>query len=291
MLPVSLINLAIAPFSRSDQERLSAALSEMALADASLNLGIDEESGHFLLGAMTERQLDFAVNRLRGHFKIAIAVGAPQVAYRETFTEGVTVDYTHKRQANGKGEFARVKLQITPLPVNSECSFVIAEDLTLPKEFIDGVKKGFESVLDAGPYAGFPILGVRATLLDAAWHGEDSSALAFEIAGRAAMRMAASDGGIALLEPIMQVHLSTPLVHAKDVEADIRMRRGEILVRKPVTTGIEILAIVPLANLFKYLNNLRSITFGQGTFEMEFSHYALLPPPDDAPFRPAMAMR
>jgi elongation factor G len=288
MLPSSLINIAIAPISRSDQASLHAALSEMVLADASLTFNVDEESGHFVLGAMSERQLDLAVDRLRTRYKIAISVGAPQVAYHETFTKGVTVDYTHKRQAHGKGEFARVKLQLVPLDVNTPCSFSAASDLAMAAEFIDGVKKGFESVLSAGPYAGFPILGVKATLLDGAWHDEDSSEKTFEIAGRAVMREAASDGGTALLEPVMRVKISLPGSYTKDAEADIRTRRGKIINRRLDGAAAEIAATVPLVMLFKYEDNLRSLTLGQCSFEMEFSHYALLP--TDPPTPPAAAM-
>jgi elongation factor G len=292
MLPSSLINIAITPISRSDQASLHAALSEMVLADASLTLRVDEEAGHLVLGAISEQHLDMAVDRLRGHYKIDIAVGAPQVAYRETLLEPMTIDYTHKRLVRGKGEFARVKLLLAPIGLNDPCRFAATgTDTGFKAEFVCGVQAGFESVFQAGPFAGFPMLGIETTLVDAAWHEEDSSVKTFEIAARAAAREAMSKGALALLEPIMRVRVTAPNAQAPEIERDIRIRRGSVKARRLHGANAVLEAEAPLANMFKYEDGLRTLTLGQCSLEMQFSHYAIVPFPDDPPFGPAAAMR
>jgi elongation factor G len=284
----TLIQVSIETDLRADKAALREALTELALNNPALSHELDDESGLFVLKGPSEQVLDLVVDQLKRHYEFKIKVGAPQVAYRVTFTREVTVDYTHKRLSHGIGEFARVKLHFVPIDVNAPWLFEAAPVLAMSAEFISGVETGVKSVVGAGSYAGFPMQGVKATLIDGAWHSEDSSEKAFEIAARAAMREAAHDGGAALLEPIMRIKISAPERYNKDIEADIQMRRCETLVRRLFGEEAKLEASVPLCMLFKYETALRTMTLGQCSFEMEFSHYALFP--TDPPRPPAAAI-
>jgi len=222
--------------------------------------------------------LDIIVDRMRREFKVEANVGAPQVAYRETITRRHEEDYTHKKQSGGSGQFARVKIVFEPNPESEEFEFeskIVGG--SVPKEYIPGVQKGIESVLSSGPLAGFPMLGVKATLIDGAYHDVDSSVLAFEIAGRACFREAAKKAGAQLLEPIMKVEVVTPEDYVGDVIGDLNSRRGQIQGQESRGVTIVVDAHVPLANMFKYVDNLRSMSQGRAQYTMQFDHYAPVP--------------
>jgi elongation factor G len=215
---------------------------------------------------------------MRREFKVEANVGAPQVAYRETITRQHTEDYTHKKQSGGSGQFARVKIQFEPNPEGEE--FVFESKIvggSVPKEYVPGVEKGIESVLSSGPFAGFPMISVKATLIDGAYHDVDSSVLAFEIAGRACFREAASKLGVQLLEPIMKVEVVTPEDYVGDVIGDLNSRRGQIQGTEARGVATVVNAMVPLANMFKYVDNLRSMSQGRAQYTMQFDHYEPVP--------------
>jgi elongation factor G len=285
----ALIKVAIETSFPADKGRLADALAQLALDDVALSFEFDDNTRQFVLKGFSADALDLALDRLKNHDKLSLRVGAPQVAYCETLTKDVAVDFTHKRVAHGKGEFARVKLRLRPIGVNEPCIIEAADpEPQLSAEFIQGVETGVASVFQSGSYAGLPMLGVRVNLVDGAWHPEDSSGKTFEIEARAAMREAAHDGDPALLEPVMRVKICFPAAHGSEIESDIRMRRGLILGRQPIDADAGIEAAVPLVMLLKYEDTLRTIARGQCSFEMDFSHYALLP--IDPPRPPPAAM-
>ena len=223
---------------------------------------------------MGELHLDIIVDRMRREFKVEANVGAPQVAYRETITRKHEKDYTHKKQTGGTGQFARVKIVFEPNPEGEDFKFeskIVGG--TVPKEYIPGVQKGIESVMNTGPLAGFPMLGVKATLIDGAYHDVDSSVLAFEIASRAAFKEAAREAGAQLLEPIMKVEVVTPEDYVGDVIGDLNSRRGQIQGQEMRGIATVINAHVPLANMFKYVDTLRSMSQGRAQYTMQFDHY------------------
>jgi elongation factor G len=227
---------------------------------------------------MGELHLDIKVDILRRTHKVEVNVGAPQVAYREKVTQRVEIDYTHKKQSGGSGQFARVKIVAEPNEVGKGFSFenkVVGG--SVPKEFVPGVAKGLESVLGAGVLAGFPIVDLKVALVDGASHDVDSSALAFEIASRAALREALRKGGSVLLEPIMKVEVVTPEEYTGSVIGDINSRRGQILGQDMRGNAVVINAMVPLANMFGYVNQLRSFSQGRASYTMTFDHYAEVP--------------
>jgi elongation factor G len=288
-----LIEVPIAPRNASERDRLTLALAALAAADSSLRVSTDQESGQIIIKGMSELHLDRTLDILKRTYNLELYVGAPQVAYRETISRQVTKDYTYKKQSGGAGQFARIKIVCAPLPEGGGFIFetkVIGGNV--PKEYVPGVEKGMESVLDSGILAGFPVVDLKVTLIDGAYHEVDSSALAFEIAARAALKEALREAAPILLEPIMKVEVVTPDEHAGALIRDLKTRRGEIQARRDGATGI--VATVPFACLFGYQNNLRALSRGQATFEMQFSHYAPVPrapPGDDDPFRPAIGMR
>jgi elongation factor G len=288
-----LIEVAIEPRSASDRERLGLALAALAAADSFLRVSTDAESGQIIMKGMSELHLDRSLDILKRTYNLEVHIGAPQVAYRETISWQVTKDYTHKKQFGGAGQFARIKIVCGPLPEGSEFIFennVIGGDV--PKEYVPGIEKGMESVLGLGVRAGFPVVDLKVTLIDGAYHERDSSALAFEIAARGALKEALRDAGPVLLEPVMKVEVLTPDEHAGAIISDIKTRRGEIQEQGGRGSAMRIVAAVPFANLFGYLNNLRALSRGQATFEMQFSHYAPVQPPGgDDSFRPAIGMR
>jgi elongation factor G len=276
--PEPVIQIAIEPKTKGDQEKMGIALNRLAAEDPSFRVKSDEESGQTIIAGMGELHLDILVDRMKREFKVEANVGAPQVAYRETITREAEIDYTHKKQSGGSGQFARVKIIFEPNPEGEEFEFVSKiVGGNVPKEYIPGVQKGIQSVLSSGPLAGFPMLGVKATLIDGAYHDVDSSVLAFEIAARAAFREGAQKAGAQLLEPIMKVEVVTPEDYVGDVIGDLNSRRGQIQGQEARGIAVVINAHVPLANMFKYVDNLRSMSQGRAQYSMQFDHYAPVP--------------
>jgi elongation factor G len=276
--PEPVIQIAIEPKSKGDQEKMGLALNRLAAEDPSFRVKTDQESGQTIIAGMGELHLDIIVDRMRREFKVEANVGAPQVAYRETITRQHEEDYTHKKQSGGTGQFARVKLVFEPNPDGED--FVFESKIVggaVPKEYIPGVQKGIESVLSSGPLAGFPMLGVKATLIDGAFHDVDSSVLAFEIASRACFREAAKKAGAQQLEPMLKVEVVTPEDYVGDVIGDLNSRRGQIQGQESRGVAVVINANVPLANMFKYVDNLRSMSQGRAQYTMTFDHYAPVP--------------
>ncbi|MCO6385887.1 elongation factor G [Aliihoeflea sp. 40Bstr573] len=276
--PDPVIQIAIEPKTKGDQEKMGLALNRLAAEDPSFRVKTDEESGQTIIAGMGELHLDIIVDRMKREFKVEANVGAPQVAYRETITRTAEVDYTHKKQTGGTGQFARVKLVFEPNPDTEE--FVFESKIVggaVPKEYIPGVQKGIQSVLSSGPLAGFPMLGVKATLIDGAFHDVDSSVLAFEIASRAAFREGAQKAGAQLLEPIMKVEVVTPEDYVGNVIGDLNGRRGQIQGQETRGVAVVVNAMVPLANMFKYVDNLRSMSQGRAQYTMLFDHYEPVP--------------
>ncbi|MCY6380869.1 elongation factor G [Hoeflea prorocentri] len=276
--PEPVIQIAIEPKTKGDQEKMGTALNRLAAEDPSFRVKSDEESGQTIIAGMGELHLDILVDRMKREFKVEANIGAPQVAYRETITREAEIDYTHKKQSGGSGQFARVKIVFEPNPDSEEFEFVSKiVGGNVPKEYIPGVQKGIQSVLSSGPLAGFPMLGVKATLIDGAYHDVDSSVLAFEIAARAAFREGAQKAGAQLLEPIMKVEVVTPEEYVGDVIGDLNSRRGQIQGQEVRGVAVVINAHVPLANMFKYVDNLRSMSQGRAQYTMQFDHYAAVP--------------
>ncbi|WP_137935240.1 elongation factor G [Mesorhizobium comanense] len=276
--PDPVIQIAIEPKTKNDQEKMGLALHRLAAEDPSFRVKTDEESGQTIISGMGELHLDIIVDRMRREFKVEANVGAPQVAYRETITRKHEQDYTHKKQTGGTGQFARVKVVFEPNTESEE--FVFESKIVggaVPKEYIPGVEKGIQSVMGAGPFAGFPMIGVRATLIDGAYHDVDSSVLAFEIASRACFREAAPKLGVQLLEPIMKVEVVTPEDYVGSVIGDLNGRRGQIQGQEARGVAVVINAMVPLANMFKYVDNLRSMSQGRAAYTMQFDHYEPVP--------------
>jgi elongation factor G len=276
--PEPVIEIAIEPKSKADQEKLGVALAKLAAEDPSFRVTTDQESGQTILKGMGELHLDIKVDILKRTYKVDANIGAPQVAYRERISRPVTIDYTHKKQTGGSGQFARVKIEVEPQPAGSGFAFenkIVGG--TVPKEYIPGVEKGLESVLGAGVLAGFPVVDLKVTLIDGAYHDVDSSALAFEIASRAALREALQKGSSVLLEPIMKVEAVTPEDYTGSVIGDLNSRRGHIQGQDMRGNANVISAMVPLANMFGYVNTLRSMSQGRATFTMQFDHYEQVP--------------
>jgi elongation factor G len=276
--PDPVIEIAIEPKSKADQEKLGVALAKLAAEDPSFRVSTDQESGQTILKGMGELHLDIKVDILKRTYKVEANIGAPQVAYREKISRQVTKDYVHKKQTGGSGQFARIKIVCEPLPPGSGFMFenkVIGGNV--PKEFIPGVEKGLESVLGSGVLAGFPVVDLKVTLIDGAYHDVDSSALAFEIASRAALKEALREASPILLEPIMKVEVVTPEDYTGSVIGDLNSRRGQIQGQDMRGNANVVNAMVPLANMFGYVNNLRSMSQGRATFTMQFDHYADVP--------------
>jgi len=276
--PDPVIEIAIEPKSKADQEKLGVALAKLVAEDPSFRVTTDQESGQTILKGMGELHLDIKVDILKRSYKVDANIGAPQVAYREKITKPVTVDYTHKKQTGGAGQFARVKIIAEPLPPAG--GFVFENKVvggTVPKEYVPGVEKGLESVLGSGVLAGFPVVDLKVLLVDGAYHDVDSSALAFEICARAALREALQKGSPVLLEPIMKVEVVTPEEYTGSVIGDLNSRRGQIQGQDMRGNANVVNAMVPLANMFGYVSNLRSMSQGRATFTMQFDHYEQVP--------------
>ncbi len=276
--PEPVIEVAVEPKTKGDQEKLGVALNRLAQEDPSFRVTVDHESGQTIIKGMGELHLDIIVDRMKREFKVEANVGAPQVAYRETITKSADVDYTHKKQTGGSGQFARVKMEIEPAEAGE--GFIFENKVVggnVPKEFIPGVEKGVQSVIDAGILAGFPILDVKCTLVDGASHDVDSSVMAFEIASRAAFREAAQKAALKLLEPMMKVEVVTPEEYVGGIIGDLTSRRGQVRGQEPRGNATVINAMVPLANMFGYVNTLRSMSQGRAQFTMQFDSYSQVP--------------
>ena len=276
--PDPVIEIAIEPKTKSDQEKLGVGLNRLAQEDPSFRVMTDEESGQTIIKGMGELHLDIIVDRLKREFKVEANVGAPQVAYRETITKTADVDYTHKKQTGGSGQFARVKMTIEPGEPNS--GFVFESKVVggnVPKEYIPGVEKGIRSVIDSGILIGFPMLDIKVTLNDGAYHEVDSSVMAFEMAGRAGFREGAQKAGPKLLEPVMKVEVVTPEEYLGNIMGDLNSRRGQVQGQEQRGNALVVSAMVPLANMFGYVNNLRSMSQGRAQFTMQFDHYSQVP--------------
>ena len=290
-MPV-LIELAIEARIQADQEQLVTVLQGL-VREASLGVVTDPETGQTILGGETESELELVIERLQRDLGFAINVGAPQVAYRETLGRKSEIDYTHKKQSGGPGQFARVLLRFEPGASGSGYSFeskIVGGSVS--EEFIPGVEKGLAASRETGVLAGSPVIDFKATLVDGAYHDADSSLLAFEIAARAAFREGLAQAQCKLLEPIMKVEVMTPLGFANDVISDLNTRRARHHGLETRGNAQVIHVLVPLANMFGYVNSLRELTQRHGVYGMIFDHYAPIPgPDDDEPFSPAVGMR
>ncbi|APZ99831.1 translation elongation factor G [Sphingopyxis sp. QXT-31] len=276
--PEPVIELSVEPKTKADQERMGIALNRLAAEDPSFRVSTDHESGQTIIKGMGELHLDILVDRMKREFKVEANVGAPQVAYRESLARPVDVDYTHKKQSGGSGQFGRVKVSVAPGERGSGITFIDEiKGGNIPREYIPSVEKGMRESAENGHMIGFPIIDFEIKLTDGAYHDVDSSALAFEIAGRAAMREVAAKAGIKLLEPVMKVEVVTPEEFMGDVIGDLNSRRGQIQGTDSRGIAQVVEAIVPLANMFGYVNQLRSFSQGRASYSMQFSHYEEVP--------------
>ena len=278
VFPEPVIEIAIEPKTKADQEKMGVALNRLAQEDPSFRVSTDAESGQTILKGMGELHLDIKVDILRRTYKVEANVGAPQVAYRETISRAATIDYTHKKQTGGSGQFARVKIEFEPLAPGG--GFVFENAVVggaVPKEFVPGVEKGLKLQKESGLLAGFPLIDFKATLVDGAYHDVDSNVLTFEIASRAALRELAQKGGPKLLEPIMKVEVVTPDEYLGSVIGDLNSRRGQVQGTDQRGNAQVITAMVPLANMFGYINTLRSMSQGRAQYSMVFDHYEQVP--------------
>ena len=276
--PDPVIEVAVEPKTKADQEKMGTALARLAAEDPSFRVTSDHESGQTIIKGMGELHLEILVDRMRREFKVDANVGAPQVAYRETITRTAEIDYTHKKQTGGSGQFARLKLILEPLPVGSGFEFenkVVGG--SVPREYIPGVEKGLESSKETGVVAGFPLIDFKATLVDGASHDVDSSVMAFEIAARAAFREGIPKCAPKLLEPVMRVEVVTPEDYMGDIIGDLNSRRGNVSGMDQRGNARVINAMVPLANMFGYVNTLRSMSQGRSQYTMHFDHYEQVP--------------
>jgi elongation factor G len=290
------IEIAIEPKSKADREKLHVALAKLAAEDPSFRVSTDQESGQTILKGMDELHLDSKIDMLRRTYKVDANIGAPQVAFRERVTERAEVDYTHRKQTGGTGQFARVKIVVEPNEPGKGFEFesrIVGE--AVPEDYIPGVEKGINSVLCSGVVAGFPVVDVKVQLVFGAYHDCDSSVLAFEIASRAAFREALQKGKSVLLEPIMRVEVVTPEIYASSILRHFNVQRGQVVRQEMRGNANVIHATVPLMNMFGYVNSLRSMSRGHATFTMRFDRYAEAPAnisgDDPPPFRPAIGMR
>ena len=295
-IPPALIEIAVEQKTKGDREKMRQALARLATEDPSFRIKLDYESGQTIVAGMSEEHLETMLGRLKREFEVEANIGAPQVAYRETISRKADVVCTYKKQAGGSGQYAHVKLRFEPLAPGS--GFEFANEVvggTVPQEYIPGVEKGVKGSLDNGVLAGFPVIDLKVTLTGGAYHEVDSSALAFEMAARAAMKEGLAKAGPKLLEPIMKVEVVTPRDHMGDVIGDLNRRRGRITGQDQRGNAEVINAEVPLANLFGYARDMDALSHGRITFTMLFAHYDRVPKSrdgdDDPPFGPAVGMR
>jgi elongation factor G len=276
--PDPVIEVAVEPKTKVDQEKMGAALARLATEDPSFRVSVDQESGQTVIKGMGELHLEIIVDRMKREFKVEANVGAPQVAYRETITRSVEHVYTHKKQTGGSGQYAKIKVNFEPLPPGG--GVVFENDVVggrVPREYIPGVEKGIIGAAETGVLAGFPMIDFKATLTDGDYHDVDSSVLAFEIAARACYREGIAKAGPVLLEPVMRVEVVTPEDYMGDIIGDLNSRRGQILGMTQRGNATVINSMVPLANMFGYVNTLRSMSQGRAQYTMHFDHYAQVP--------------
>jgi elongation factor G len=274
--PEPVIEIAVEPNSKNDQEKMSQGLARLAAEDPSFRVATDLESGQTIMKGMGELHLDILIDRLKREFKVEANIGAPQVAYRETISKQVEIDYTHKKQSGGSGQFARVKMIFKPI----EDGYTFENKVvggSVPREYVPGVEKGLISAKDTGVIAGFPVIDFGVELIDGASHDVDSSVLAFEIAARAAFREAMRKAEPRLLEPVMKVEIITPEEYMGDIIGDLNSRRGNVGGMDQRGNARVISAMVPLANMFGYVNTLRSMSQGRAQYSMQFDHYEQVP--------------
>merc|ERR1712050_558325 len=281
--PEPVIKVAVEPKTKADQDKMTNALIKLAAEDPSFRFTRDEESSEMVIEGMGELHLEIICDRMMREFKVECQIGAPQVAYREAITRPATVEYTHKKQSGGSGQFAKIVVKFEPLGDDDEDStgFVFEQEIkggSVPKEYIPGAAKGLESVMSNGILAGFPVIGCKATLIDGAYHDVDSSVMAFEIAGRGAARKGLREAGAQLMEPMMKVEVITPEEHMGDVIGDINSRRGMVGELGERGNMKVVRAQVPLANMFQYVSALRSATKGRASYSMNLDSYELVPP-------------
>ncbi len=275
--PEPVIEVAVEPKTKSDQEKMGVALNRLAQEDPSFRVSIDHESGQTIIKGMGELHLEILVDRMKREFKVEANVGAPQVAYRETITKAVEQDYTHKKQTGGAGQFARVKIRFEPLEGGGYQFENAVVGGAVPKEYVPGVQKGLDAARDTGVIAGFPMIDFKATLIDGAYHDVDSNVMTFDIAARACFREGIAKAGPKLLEPVMRVEVVTPEEYMGDVIGELNSRRGQINGMDSRGIARVITAMVPLANMFGYVNNLRSMSQGRAQYTMHFDHYEQVP--------------
>jgi elongation factor G len=276
--PEPVIEIAVEPKTKADQEKMGIALQRLAAEDPSFRVSVDHESGQTIMKGMGELHLEILVDRMKREFKVEANIGAPQVAYRETITKPFTVDYTHKKQSGGSGQYARVIMNF--IPQESGAGYEFESKIVggaIPKEYIPGVTKGLMGAKDTGVMAGFPVVDFKVELVDGAFHDVDSSALAFEIAARAAFKEAMQGAGPQLLEPMMKVEVVTPEEYMGDIIGDLNSRRGQISAMEDRGNAKVIAALVPLAAMFGYINTLRSMSQGRAQYTMQFDHYSPVP--------------
>ncbi len=276
--PDPVIEVAVEPKTKADQEKMSIALQRLAAEDPSFKVSVDHESGQTVMKGMGELHLEILVDRMQREFKVDASVGAPQVAYRETITNPTTVDYTHKKQSGGAGQFAKIVLEFEPLEKGSGVMFeskIVGG--RVPKEYIPGVEKGIKLSTESGFLAGFPVIDFKCKLVDGAYHDVDSSVMAFEIAARAAFREAMPKAKAVLLEPMMKVEVVTPEEYMGDIIGDLNSRRGQVSGMEQRGVNHVVNSMVPLANMFGYVNNLRSMSQGRASYTMTFDHYEQVP--------------
>ena len=276
--PEPVIEIAIEPKTKADQEKMSQALQRLSAEDPSFRVHVDHESGQTIMKGMGELHLDILVDRMKREFKVEANIGAPQVAYRESITKPCEISYTHKKQSGGSGQFAKIDLQFEPGEAGS--GFVFEDTIvggSVPKEYIPGVQKGLEMAKETGIVAGFPVLDFKVTLVDGSYHDVDSSVMAFEIAAKAAFKEGMQQAGPQLLEPMMKVEVVTPEEYMGDIIGDLNSRRGQVSSMEDRGNAKVITALVPLANMFGYINPLRSMSSGRAQFTMVFDRYEPVP--------------
>jgi elongation factor G len=276
--PEPVIEIAVEPKTKADQEKMSQALQRLAAEDPSFRVSVDHESGQTIIKGMGELHLDILVDRMKREFKVEANIGAPQVAYRETITKVAEVDYTHKKQTGGAGQFARMSVIFEPGEPGS--GFEFKSEIvggSIPKEYIPGIEKGLQQAKETGVVAGFPVLDFKVRLVDGAYHDVDSSVMAFEIAAKAAFREAMAKAAPQLLEPMMKVEVVTPEDYMGDIIGDLNSRRGQVNAMDDRGNAKVITALVPLANMFGYINTLRSMSQGRAQYTMQFDHYEPVP--------------
>jgi elongation factor G len=278
VFPAPVISVSVTPKDKANEEKLGIALSKMVAEDPSFHSEVDRESSETILKGMGELHLDIKVDILRRTHGVEVTVGKPQVAYRETITKAVSDGYTHKKQTGGSGQYAKIEYRIEPQEVGS--GFLFESAITggsIPKEYVPAVEKGFELSVEKGPLAGYPVVDVKVVLTDGAFHSVDSSAIAFEVAAKAAYRQTMPKCGPQLLEPIMKVDVFVPDAHVGDTIGDLNRRRGMVKSQEAGPTAVRVKADVPLSEMFGYIGELRTMTSGRGQYSMEFSHYAPCP--------------